>query len=87
MQLFTFGINHQTAPLTVRERFAFGVEAMEPALHNLVEHGAAKEATILSTCNRTEVYCNTSEPAQAINWLASSRQMEPREIEPYLYTL
>ena len=87
MQLFAFGINHQTAPLSVRERFAFGVEAMEPALHNLVEHGAAKEATILSTCNRTEVYCNTHEPAQAINWLAKSRQMEAHEIEPYLYTL
>ncbi|MDD5180879.1 MAG: glutamyl-tRNA reductase [Gallionellaceae bacterium] len=87
MQLFAFGINHQTAPLPVRERFAFSVDAMEPALHNLVEHGAAKEATILSTCNRTEVYCNTREPAQAINWLAGYRQMEPREIEPYLYTL
>jgi len=87
MQLFTFGINHQTAPLSVRERFAFSVESMEPALHNLVEHGAAKEATILSTCNRTEVYCNTHEPAQAINWLAGYRQMEASEIEPYLYTL
>ncbi len=87
MQLFTFGINHQTAPLSVRERFAFSVDAMEPALHNLVEHGSAKEATILSTCNRTEVYCNTHEPAQAINWLAGYRQMEASEIEPYLYTL
>ncbi len=87
MQLFAFGINHQTAPLSVRERFTFGVETMEPALHNLIEHGAAKEATILSTCNRTEVYCNTHEPAQAINWLAGSRQMETHEIEPYLYTL
>jgi len=87
MQLFTFGINHQTAPLSVRERFAFSVDAMEPALHNLVGHGAAKEATILSTCNRTEVYCNTHEPAQAINWLAGYRQMAASEIEPYLYTM
>ena len=87
MQLFTFGINHQTAPLSVRERFVFNVDAVESALHNLVEHGAAKEATILSTCNRTEVYCNTHEPAQAINWLAGYRQMEASEIEPYLYTL
>ena len=87
MQLFTFGINHQTAPLSVRERFVFSVDVVEQALHNLVEHGAAKEATILSTCNRTEVYCNTHEPAQAINWLAGYRQMETSEIEPYLYTL
>lgn len=87
MQLFTLGLNHQTAPLMVRERFAFGVEAVESALRSLVEHGAAKEATILSTCNRTEIYCNTHEPGQAINWLAESRQMQTSEIEPYLYIL
>jgi glutamyl-tRNA reductase len=87
MQLFAFGINHQTAPLAVREQVAFDVETMEPALHNLVEQGAAKEATILSTCNRTEVYCSTQEPERIINWLAHYHQMEAREIEPYLYTL
>ena len=87
MQLFALGINHQTAPLAVREQVAFDVETMEPALHNLVEQGAAKEATILSTCNRTEVYCSTQEPERIINWLAHYHQMEAREIEPYLYTL
>jgi glutamyl-tRNA reductase len=87
MQLFTLGINHQTAPLNVREQIAFNVETMEPALHNLVEHGAAREATILSTCNRTEVYCSTQDPGRIVNWLANYHQMESRDIEPYLYTL
>ncbi len=87
MQLFAFGINHQTAPLNVREQIAFDVETMEPALHNLVEHGSAKEATILSTCNRTEVYCSTQDPDRIINWLANYHQLESRDIEPYLYTL
>jgi glutamyl-tRNA reductase len=87
MQLFAFGLNHQTAPLAVREQFAFNVETMEPALRHLVDQGAAKEATILSTCNRTEVYCSTHEPAQIIQWLAAYRQMETRDIEPYIYTL
>ncbi|MBI3902413.1 MAG: glutamyl-tRNA reductase [Nitrosomonadales bacterium] len=87
MQLFAFGINHQTAPLAVREQIAFDVETMEPALHNLVEQNAAKEATILSTCNRTEVYCSTQAPEKIIKWLANYHQMEEREIEPYLYTL
>ena len=86
MQLFAFGINHQTAPLSVREQIAFNPEAMEPALHNLVEQGSAREATILSTCNRTEVYCSTQEPERIIKWLANYHQMEAREIEPYLYT-
>ena len=87
MQLFTFGINHQTAPLAVREQMAFNAESMEPALHNLVEQGAAKEATILSTCNRTEVYCSTQAPEKIVNWFANYHQMEARDIEPYLYTL
>ena len=87
MQLFALGINHQTAPLAVREQIAFNVDAMEPALRDLVGQGAAKEATILSTCNRTEVYCSTHKPAQIINWLASYHELQPHEIQPYVYTL
>ena len=87
MQLFAFGINHKTAPLAVREQVAFNVEAMEPALRDLVGHGAAKEATILSTCNRTEVYCSTHEPVQAINWLAAYHKLPANDIEPYIYTM
>jgi glutamyl-tRNA reductase len=87
MQLFAFGINHQTAPLSVREQIAFNVDAMEPALRDLVGHGAAKEATILSTCNRTEVYCSTHDPEQAIKWLAAYHKLTTQQIEPYIYTL
>jgi glutamyl-tRNA reductase len=87
MQLFAFGINHQTAPLNVREQIAFNADSMEPALRDLVDHGAAKEATILSTCNRTEVYCSTQELAQPINWLAGYHKLQPADIEPYLYIL
>ncbi|MDW7535263.1 MAG: glutamyl-tRNA reductase [Candidatus Nitrotoga sp.] len=87
MQLFAFGINHQTAPIAVREQLAFNVDAVEPALRDLVGQCAAKEATILSTCNRTEVYCNTSEPVQIVNWLANYHELRLSEIEPHLYTL
>ena len=87
MQLFAFGINHQTAPIAVREQLAFNVDAVEPALRDLVGQCAAKEATILSTCNRTEVYCNTREPVQIVNWLANYHELRLSEIEPYLYTL
>ena len=87
MQLFAFGINHKTAPLAVREQVAFNVEVMELALRDLVGHGAAKEATILSTCNRTEIYCSTAEPVQAINWLAGYHKLSASKIEPYIYTM
>ena len=87
MQLFAFGINHQTAPLSIREQVAFHAESMEQALHDLVGHHPVKEAAILSTCNRTEIYCNTQDPVQAIQWLADFHHLKPQHIEPYLYTL
>ncbi|MBI5006455.1 MAG: glutamyl-tRNA reductase [Nitrosomonadales bacterium] len=87
MQLFTFGINHQTAPLSVREQIAFNAETLDSALRDLVGNGAAKEATILSTCNRTEIYCSTNAPVQAVDWLASYHHLPTAEIEPYIYRL
>jgi len=87
MQLYTFGINHQTAPLEVREQVAFNVDGMENALRDLVENGGAKEAAILSTCNRMELYCNAEKPEHAVDWLAEYHHMPRKDIEPYLYLL
>jgi glutamyl-tRNA reductase len=87
MQLFAFGINHQTAPLEVRERVAFNAEGLPRALRDLVEHEPVHEAAIISTCNRTEVYCNTQEPAKAVQWLADYHQLKTAAVEPYVYTL
>lgn len=87
MQLYAFGLNHQTAPLAVREQVAFNADGMENALRDLVENGAAKEAAILSTCNRMELYCNASQPDHAIDWLAQYHHLSRKELEPYLYTL
>jgi len=87
MQLYTFGINHQTAPLEVREQVAFNPEGMEIALRDLVENGGAKEAAILSTCNRMELYCNAEKPDHAVDWLAEYHKMPRKDIEPFLYLL
>jgi len=87
MQLFTFGINHQTAPLAVREQIAFNADTLDSALRDLVGKGAAKEATILSTCNRTEIYCSTNAPVHAVDWLADYHHVPVAEIEPYIYRL
>jgi glutamyl-tRNA reductase len=87
MQLFAFGINHQTAPLEVREQVAFNAEGLPGALRHLVDHEPVREAAIISTCNRTEVYCNTQEPAKAVQWLAGYHQLKPSAVEPYVYTL
>ena len=87
MQLYAFGLNHQTAPLAVREQVAFNADGTESALRDLVENGAAKEAAILSTCNRMELYCNASQPDHAIDWLARYHDLPRKDLEPYLYTL
>ena len=70
MALFTLGINHRTAPLDVRERLAFHAEELRRALSDLMSSGHVHEAAILSTCNRTELYCQADTPQAAIDWLA-----------------
>lgn len=87
MQLFAFGINHQTAPLSVREQVVFHAETLVEALRDLVDRRPVKEAAIISTCNRTEIYCNTEEPPSAVDWMAGYHRLKPNQIEPYLYRL
>ena len=87
MTLYALGLNHQTAPLPLRERVAFHVEKLRDALAELTRARRASEAAILSTCNRTEIYFAAEQPADAANWLAEYHRMEPGEISPYLYTL
>ncbi|MBC8007688.1 MAG: glutamyl-tRNA reductase [Prolixibacteraceae bacterium] len=87
MQLFAFGMNHHTAPLAVREQVTFNAENLEVALRDLVSHESVREAAIISTCNRTEVYCSTPEPIRAIDWLARFHHLKAPALEPFLYTL
>lgn len=87
MQLFTLGLNHQTAPVSVREKLAFSAESLPAALNSLLGQQLVKEAAIVSTCNRTEIYCNTKSPRAAIEWLAGYHHLRDSEIEPYLYLL
>ena len=86
MSLYALGLNHQTAPLAVRERVVFHVERLREALAEL-KRGLAREAAILSTCNRTELYVAGDEPEAAAQWLARYHRFEPDGLSPYLYTL
>lgn len=68
MALLTLGLNHNTAPVALREKLAFPTkEAIGAALSDLRGHlkSLAPEAAILSTCNRTEIYCKTDAPDEA----------------------
>ncbi|MBW8905067.1 MAG: glutamyl-tRNA reductase [Betaproteobacteria bacterium] len=86
MSLYTLGLNHQTAPLAVRERVVFHVERLREALAEL-KRGLASEAAILSTCNRTELYVAGDEPVMLAQWLERYHRFEPEGLSPYLYTL
>lgn len=84
MKLTTIGLNHQTAPLAIREQLAFTAAILPEALQQLASQTAA-EAVILSTCNRTELYC-VGDTEQIIQWWADYHQLSVEEIRPYLYT-
>jgi glutamyl-tRNA reductase len=105
MQLLTIGINHHTAPVALRERVAFPLEQIKPALQTLKQawlgrdaarssNAAPKlalaEAAILSTCNRTEIYCATDDRSvreQAVLWLSRYHNLPVEELAPHVYAL
>ena len=96
MQLLTIGINHHTAPVALRERVAFPLEQIKPALATFKDiwlgpaARSAPEAAILSTCNRTELYCATDDHAAreaAIQWFSQYHKLSVDELAPHVYAL
>nr|MBF0682005.1 glutamyl-tRNA reductase [Pseudomonas sp.] len=89
VDVLTFGLNHTSAPVSVRERVSLPVDLLKPALVALREAlgGRVKEAAILSTCNRTEIYCAAA-PGTAVQvpaWLADFQRIETSDLDPHLY--
>jgi glutamyl-tRNA reductase len=79
MAILAYGLNFRTAPLDLRERIAFPEEGLISALKNLKQSlPAVAEAAILSTCNRTELYCAATldDPDPLVDWLAGYRQVD-----------
>lgn len=92
MTILAFGINHTTAPLDLREKVIFGGDDVPEALSELTHQQGVNEAAILSTCNRTEVYCslekarNTPSIKAPINWLSDYHGLKQEQLAPFLYT-
>ena len=87
MQLFALGLNYQSAPLAIREKVAFNADGLRAALSAVVQARPAEETAILSTCNRTELYCAAGDPTEALAWLVDYQRLDPQAVEPYVYTL
>ncbi len=88
MPLYTLGMNHTTAPVAVRERMVFSSDQVGKALKELISVGGIEEAAILSTCNRTELYCNLqslNNDDPVLKWLGAFHHFNKNEIQPFLY--
>ena len=96
MAVWTLGLNHRTASLDLRSRFAFMPDQIESALHGLHRQlgqsnpaATAPEAAILSTCNRTEIYCASNQMAidNTLQWLAQRGNVPATTLRAHTYTL
>jgi len=95
MAVWALGINHTTAPLDLRGRFAFALDQIAPTLQGLRQSlgGAIRhpsvETAIISTCNRTEIYCAGQETAldHTLDWLAHSGGVSPSMLRSHSYAL
>ena len=94
MSVWALGLNHTTAPLDLRGRFAFALDQIAPTLQSLRSSFSSGrhpqvEAAIISTCNRTEIYCAADHAAidHTVGWLAQSGGVAPALLRSHAYTL
>ena len=87
MTLLALGINHRTAAVAVRERVAFTPAQLEAALAELRRLPRVHEAAVLSTCNRTELYCVTEPSGEStiLDWLGQFHGLALDELAPSAY--
>ncbi|MDC3192014.1 glutamyl-tRNA reductase [Pseudoalteromonas elyakovii] len=87
MTIVALGINHKTASVELREKVAFSPEQMSEALQQLSGHAHFNEAVIVSTCNRTEIYCSLAErnSQTLLRWLASFHGLDEQELSNNIY--
>ena len=87
MPFYTLGISHVTAPVAIRERLSFGSEQIPAALKAVTALGGVQEATILSTCNRTEIYAHLLDGsgARLADWLTQVRSPDDPGVRERFY--
>ncbi|HDZ55918.1 MAG TPA: glutamyl-tRNA reductase [Pseudomonas xinjiangensis] len=87
MGFLAFGINHKTAAVDMRERVAFAPERLADALRQMLDESLTQEVAILSTCNRTEIYCSQDhvDVERIIQWMARFHGITPEELSRCSY--
>ncbi|GLO61605.1 glutamyl-tRNA reductase [Vibrio sp. MACH09] len=88
MSLLAIGINHNTASVELREKVAFSPDKVTEAHQQLKSSAYVNSGVIISTCNRTEIYCdlkNSANKSKVIEWLTDFHQVKSEELKPSLY--
>lgn len=89
MTLLALGINHKTAPVSLRERVTFSPESLDQALNSLLQQPLVQGGVVLSTCNRTELYLSVEQQEhlreQLVAWLCDYHHLSPEEVSKSLY--
>ena len=85
MPLLTYGINHKTAPISIREKWSFNHSQAIEALEHIKKQSAMNEAIILSTCNRTEIYTIEENRPALASWLQLREPAQHQQLQQYAY--
>lgn len=87
MTIVALGINHKTASVDLREKVAFSPEQLSEALQQLSNHAQFNEVVIISTCNRTEIYCSLAQQNSQtlLQWLADFHGLDEQELSSNIY--
>ena len=90
MHIAVVGLSHRTAPVEVREKLSIPEQTMEESLQNLRGHDQVLEASILSTCNRLEIYTLVRNPELGISavreFLSGHSGLDTGDLKPHLFT-
>lgn len=87
MSIIVIGINHKTAPIELREKVYFSEEKLALYLQDLLQQGLASEAVLVSTCNRSELYCVAEHVLPLVDWFHAQTAIEKEALLPVLYCL
>lgn len=85
MSIFVIGINHKTAPISIREKVFFASEQYAIYLHDLLSYPGVREAVLLSTCNRSELYGEADDVEVLREWFCAQTTLTNKVLEPLLY--
>ena len=90
MHLLLVGASHRTAPVELRERLDFGSRGLDAAVQGLARRATSREAVIVSTCNRAELYVACENPSDAMDdalrFISEFHQVAPEQVRPHLYS-